>query len=94
MIIDFHSIVLVITYVRPGFFTMQNWAWPLMYIGIGTLLFSFPAMIIGCEFDDIIITALVGMNIGVILGILSSITPFYMIIFSLVPTVLYMIRGH
>lgn len=86
--------LLVIVYTRPGFFTIQYWAWPILFIGMGTLLFSFPAMLLRCEFDDIIIAAFVGMNLGVIMGILGSIMPFYMLIFTLVPTVLYLVRGH
>ena len=88
------SFLLNIIYTRPPFFSMQNWAWPILYLGIGTLLFAWPAMMIGCDFDDVIIAMLVGMNIGIILGIVSSITPFYMLIFTLIPTILYMIRGH
>jgi hypothetical protein len=65
-----------------------------MFIGIGTLFFSFPAMLIGCEFDDIILAAFIGMNLGVIMAIIGSIMPFYMLIFTMVPTILYLIRGH
>jgi hypothetical protein len=85
------SFLLQIVYTHPSFFSINYWAWPIMYMGIGLGLFTTPAMAIGCNFDDIVIIGMLGLNFGVLLGIISSITPFFMLIVTLIPLFLYMV---
>jgi hypothetical protein len=80
-------------YVRPNFFSLQNWAWPIMYMVVFGGVFAVPLMDLGGDFHDVLIALLVGMVYGVFLGIISFITPYYMLIFLLVPLFLYLIKG-
>lgn len=81
---------LVISYVRPGFFTFNFWAWPMMYMLTFAGVFAVPAMYLDCDFNDLFIVTMIGLNFGVMLGIVSTITPFYILILTLIPLFLYM----
>lgn len=89
--IDPLSIVTV--YSRPPFFSFNFWAWPLMYMLAFAGIFAVPAMYLDCDFNDLFISTMIGMNFGVMLGIVSTITPFYILIFTLIPLFLYMFNG-
>lgn len=86
-----HQAFLQTTYIRPPFFSINYWAWPLLYMGTFMGLFIVPAMSLNCNFDDIVIAAFLGLNFGVLVGIISSITPFYMLIFTLLAFFVYMV---
>lgn len=82
----------VIVYSRPAFFSLQYWLWPIFYIMLGSLLFAVPAMSLKCNLEDIEFSMLIGLNFGVLLGVISSIMPYYMQIFALIPLILIMVR--
>lgn len=85
--------MLIIVYTRPGFFSLEYWLWPLFYIMLGVVLFSGLTLAFRGSLHDLTLAMLVGLNFGVMLGVISSITPYYLLIASLVPLVLWMVKG-
>ncbi len=79
-------------YLSPSFFSLNYWLWNIMYMLLGTFLFALPAMKLNCDFRDIEISLLLGLNFGTLLAIVSSIMPFYMVVFTLIPLVIVMVR--
>ncbi len=62
-----------------------------MMLMLGLFIFSVPAMILECDFHDIAIASLVGLNFGAFAAIVMQTLPFYMAVFTIIPTVLYMV---
>ncbi len=84
---------LVIVYARPSFFSVGYWEFPLFYLLAFMMLFVVPTFVLRLEFDDIVISSLLGLNVGAMVCIASSILPFYMQVFFVIPLILYMVRA-
>ena len=81
------GIVYVYTYTRPSFFSLQYWPWPFLYMFGFAGIFAMPGMMLGVDGDDFLFLVFLGMTVGTMLGIISSIIPYYILVLVLIPLI-------
>ena len=73
------------------FYSINFWAFPIMLIFTFGFLISMPCWKMAAPRFDKIFMFLVGLNIGAFVDIIGKILPDYMLIVTVLPTVLFMV---
>lgn len=83
--------ILVTIFTRATFFSIQYWLFPILLIMSMAGIFAVMAASIHCNSDDITIATLIGVNLGVVMGIIAQVTPGLMIIPSVLLLLMYLV---